>query len=1143
VLLAVPVAAQEPSWRSFSTADGLPANRSWALAQDVDGTLWVGTDGGLRYFFDRRFHLEHAMPNNVSQARINALLVTPDGSLWVASSAGLYRRRSDGRWEQSLEQQAGLDTTEISALLLDHEGMVWVGARDGLARWDGNTWETIAIDDTAPSVSALAEDAEGRLWVVEPIWIHVLLDGELVKTISEEDGLPLGAELKALLRDRRGDMWLATAGGLVQLSHLSVRRTFTEEDGLSSRVIWALVESREGGLWVGMEFGLAHLVDGTVEKLLTSADGLADDRTRALFRDGEGNLWVSTDDGLTRLPLGQWVVETDPLLRRVSISTLLADEQDGDYVGISGGVALRTPDGRWSLLADGSPGRMIYALTRDVYGQLWIGGDGGLARLDGERFVPDARLPLTRTVTTLLADREGLWVGTHDGLHRMIDGTQMFYGKASGELGQDSVLALWNTRAGDLWVGTLGGGASRFRQGEWLLVSAQSTAGGLRDGVVLAGLEDSAGNLWFGTSRGLSRLQADADPADRSAWRSFLEPEIVGNRVNALWEDTLRPGLIWVGTERGLNLIVGDEVSTFTRQDGLSHKWINALGQDMDGTLWIGTALGLTYHRDAGQAPQIALGELLVDNEVCDAVCQAEGVTYRSRTALFSYRSSDLGDLDGLRYRYCLRRSTDSTRVQESHHLTSTAALAVNLTPDTTYTFTVTALDRDFNESSATEPLVLRVKAPTPWDWLRDHPFVLVGLAVVLTGSGMSALQWYRRRGWYHYHDVHITVVPTEEPERARADLETHRIRRVQRHGLLNRLVRRLPGLGWSRWPSLRAENVPIDLTRIREIQEPVARLGDDRINEVRLQFIGQALYQMLLTEKPIAEQLERAGLGRQRLRLRLSFDGPLRLACLPWELLHGGNKIGFLGQRADTALVRFVEPIEGFRPPTVNKELRVLVVMAQPDDERVGELGLVEEKARLDEVLAGIAQVDYLFGVHAATEVGVEAEARHLPEQLLKRLRDGWDVVHFVGHAGPDLDAVGEAEIVLWCEDRRGDYMALSAEDLGRALKGLAGDGKVPKLVVLSACETASMGSELVRSILDSGVAAVVGMQWPVLDIAGPPFTDGFYSTLVRHGQVDHAVGVARNQMANKIGLGRRDWAAPVLVMQTADGVIFEKT
>jgi hypothetical protein len=191
---------------------------------------------------------------------------------------------------------------------------------------------------------------------------------------------------------------------------------------------------------------------------------------------------------------------------------------------------------------------------------------------------------------------------------------------------------------------------------------------------------------------------------------------------------------------------------------------------------------------------------------------------------------------------------------------------------------------------------------------------------------------------------------------------------------------------------------------------------------------------------------------------------------------------------------------------------------------------------------------------VHAAQALGPEAkvdDSKNLPDLLWDRLSGGdpqsdgepWDVLHFVGHAGPDrTPGAGEGGIVLWCEDRRGEYQAIVPNKLREWLQKLARDGKVPKAVILEACSTAGERSDLVRTLLEGGVGTVVGMQWPVKDEAATAFGDGFYTTLARRGQVDHAVSVGRSRMVGKLRPGERDWAAPVLVMQMEDGHIFRR-
>ncbi|MFQ5676272.1 MAG: two-component regulator propeller domain-containing protein, partial [bacterium] len=60
----------------------------------------------------------------------------------------------------------------------------------------------------------------------------------------------------------------------------------------------------------------------------------------------------------------------------------------------------------------------------------------------------------------------------------------------------------------------------------------------------------------------------------------------------ALFQD--RDGYIWLGTQAGLNCFDGDMFETFGIRQGLANDWINAIKQDSTGRMWIGTNGGLS---------------------------------------------------------------------------------------------------------------------------------------------------------------------------------------------------------------------------------------------------------------------------------------------------------------------------------------------------------------------------------------------------------------------------------------------------------------------------------------------------------------------------------------------------------------------
>lgn len=148
-------------------------------------------------------------------------------------------------------------------------------------------------------------------------------------------------------------------------------------------------------------------------------------------------------------------------------------------------------------------------------------------------------------------------------------------------LAQSQVHTLYQTTDGYLWIGTLGGGASRF---DGLSFTNFTRKDGLPDNHVLAIFEDSQENIWFGTNEGFSRYDGITFHPLKAANR------LSDSEVRAIVEDW--EGNIWFGTDTGLWKYDGKEYSRFTKENGLIDDSIMAMSVDSKGKIWLGTENG-----------------------------------------------------------------------------------------------------------------------------------------------------------------------------------------------------------------------------------------------------------------------------------------------------------------------------------------------------------------------------------------------------------------------------------------------------------------------------------------------------------------------------------------------------------------------
>ena len=285
-----------------------------------------------------------------------------------------------------------------------------------------------------------------------------------------------------------------------------------------------------------------------------------------------------------------WGLQKDGSLHRRADVLLVGDEQVGSLAGrllwagsqIGVGRELVTVDHEgWDTairLATDAEGRFSALLPTGAYSVApSLGGISNPIEAT-VRVDTAADLTLTRTPPSTAVVRAGNGVRSRVGDGRR-HGPWFSLGVADG-LGANAVLSLFQDHKGDLWVGTRGGGVSRFDGGEILTLTA---ADGLPDNDVLAIHEDRDGNLWFGTGKGVARF-------DGTSFRNHSTRDgLAGNRVTAIAQDRL--GTMWFGTaEGGLSRFDGAIFRTLRVQDGLPANEIRSILAMDDGSLWITTA-------------------------------------------------------------------------------------------------------------------------------------------------------------------------------------------------------------------------------------------------------------------------------------------------------------------------------------------------------------------------------------------------------------------------------------------------------------------------------------------------------------------------------------------------------------------------
>ena len=359
-----------------------PHIRSAADLSDTDGPLWVASASGLRV-------LGINQPPPPREPIGNAffdIAQTLNGHLWVASvpkdshtAFGLYE--FDGEGWTNYTTKTNLSSNIVSALETDAEGLLWVGnwgvgidVRDASGQWQHLNTENSVLEgiegDTFAAISDIDRDANGLMWIANVQNGLVVMDGwppqRAVLNSQLDFGMSAGRDMSKIAIGPDDLKWVGTAS-----------------DG------FFLFDDGGTPFEIGDEIGLAFDT--------ASYPSLTSDTVSDIHVDRSGRVWVATNNGLNAVR--------------------------GEYSRPDAHFAVES----WKVYnADnGLPNTTVTSLAEDNWGRIWVGTEGGLARIDTEgqvEFALDTGDGLVNNrVNSLYFDREkdALWIGTLDGMSRL----------------------------------------------------------------------------------------------------------------------------------------------------------------------------------------------------------------------------------------------------------------------------------------------------------------------------------------------------------------------------------------------------------------------------------------------------------------------------------------------------------------------------------------------------------------------------------------------------------------------------------------------------------------------------------------------------------------------------------------------------
>ncbi|RRB09841.1 hybrid sensor histidine kinase/response regulator [Larkinella knui] len=587
-----PIANQ---FEHLSVEDGLSNDYITAILQDRDGFMWFGTGDGVNKYDGASFvvfkHNASQPTRSFQNGFIMGLCEGDSTRIWaITKGGGLHEinRKTGLVTPHPIQAVQANRWNNQHSIFEDQQHIVWISTYAGLARYDPARHHFTLYPSPVADVPVITafEDRQRRFWVATHQGLYLFNRSTGHFTLVAVQGMK-GPQpsFQSFYLDQNDVLWLGTATAGYSLFKLDLRHQPWKlipynPRGQLNPYVWRNTIHRDstGIVWLGTTNGLQG-IDPVSDQVYTYQSdpnrykGLSSSGVQVVYHDRSGMLWVGTDNGIDRQ-----AVNTKPFT-----------------------TYQVKPNERGASM----PENRVFAVIKDDHGQLWFNNSPYLYRLSADQKrldrIPPESLGATgehfNEVMSFLPDgRDGIWLGSYDGLYHYDQASGQFTGYPSNVPAQ-YIAARQKDRKpqGDIWVGGDGGFASfNIRTHRYTYYRYQpGKPDGIPDKYVYGLLVSRTGEVWILIHRlGLCRLNPETGRITR--YSAGPKGHLSSNDVRTIYED--KDGVIWIGTYLGgLNRFdPGTGLFTaITHQDGIPGNAIVGITGDASGHLWLSTNEGL----------------------------------------------------------------------------------------------------------------------------------------------------------------------------------------------------------------------------------------------------------------------------------------------------------------------------------------------------------------------------------------------------------------------------------------------------------------------------------------------------------------------------------------------------------------------
>lgn len=554
----------------ISVKNGLSHNNIYAITQDSQGFMWLGSQNGLDKFDGYQFQSYYHDPQDSStliSANFGKLFTDSKNRIWIGTYTGglsLYNptKNEITHFVHDQKNPQGISNDLIRAITEDKDGNIWIGTSNGLNKF-------------------IEKDRTFKKYFNEP-----------------DNSSSIGSNvISDICIDKKGNMWIGTNVSLDRFD-LKTEKIWSRENdpvftNLNVTNVQSLFTDNEDNLWIGTRNDGLFFYNTQTKSPKHFAynpekvSSIGDNRIQCIYQDTYGTIWVGTyNNGLS-----------------------VFNKEKNDFTHIK-----NSPFDPKSLSSN-----TIESIFEDRSANLWVGTRGGginIIDLKPQKFYNVEKSNSGNSIAGPIVQAifqqndSTIWFGTKSGLSlfniKSGEYTNFISSDDKNSLSNDRVRAIAGNKE-TIWVGTYYGGLNKITQKDgkfifYRFLNEKNNINSLSGNQVNTILVDESENVWIGTNGGVDKLVTDFNGKIYFEHYKHIEKDkntISNTYIQYIYQDQNYE--IWICTSAGLDKYL-PETNNFKRYTNntastsdLDANAFTNIYQDSDKNFWVGTNGGGLY--------------------------------------------------------------------------------------------------------------------------------------------------------------------------------------------------------------------------------------------------------------------------------------------------------------------------------------------------------------------------------------------------------------------------------------------------------------------------------------------------------------------------------------------------------------------